>query len=67
MKYTLYQIQLETRKNIYSFEVGTNEFDAREWAEAYLANEEDFGPFHIGGHCRIGESDIEGVVEFRKT
>ena len=65
-KYILYQVQLETRSSIYCFEVGTNEDDAIEYAEAYLAEIfNNFGPFHIGGYCSIGNTNTKGVVKFR--
>ena len=65
MKYILYQIQLETREHIYSFEIATNEYDAVEWAETYLACEfEDYGPFSIGGCSTIGYSEEEGIKKF---
>lgn len=65
MTYTLYQIQLETRDGIYCFEIGTNDFDAVDWAEAYMANKDIFGPFHVGGHSSIGTTGQEGVVSFK--
>ena len=65
---TLYQVQLETSEHIYCFEIATDEYDAVEWAEVYLAEyHEDYGPFHIGGHCSIGYTQEKGVLSFRES
>tara|TARA_Y100000310_G_scaffold340792_2_gene437780 strand:- start:135 stop:458 length:324 start_codon:yes stop_codon:yes gene_type:complete len=61
--YDLYEIQLETDKAIYRFEIGVDNYDAKEWAEIYLASELNvYGPFHIGGYKRIGTTDRLGII-----
>lgn len=62
--YTLYQVQLETKDKTYKLEVPTNDFDAIELAEIYIAVEyNDYGPFHIGGYCDIGYSKSIKIKE----
>jgi hypothetical protein len=58
----LYQVLLETREGIYSFEVFTDIFDAVSLASEYLYSVVgDEGSFNVGGYDCIGEDD--SVVE----
>ncbi len=61
-------MQLETKDDIYSLEVGTDEFDAAEWAEiAVYVEHGDLGPFHLGGYDEIGTTETEGIVRLVKN
>ena len=66
--FDLYQVQMETDTTTYSIEVATNDCDAEELAEIYLAiTYDDYGPFHVGGYCHIGGSEKEGVIRCRRN
>jgi len=62
MKYTLYQVQLESKDATYCFEISTDEFDAVDLAEIWLAvNLDVYGPFHVGGYHSIGYTDTKDI------
>ena len=62
--YNLYQVQLETKERIYSLEIPTNNYNAIELAEIYLAiHYNEYGPFHIGGYDNIGKSKTDTIID----
>jgi len=63
----LYQVQLETPYEIFSFEIGTDEYDAVEIATEFLKSAfGDYSPYHVGGYDCIGTTNKEGVVSFKR-
>lgn len=71
MKYTLYQVQLETRTHIFSYEIGAElGDDADDIARLDLADRvglEEAEGAHCGHLGSIGVSEKWGVIQCRIT
>lgn len=70
--YPLYQIQITTKKNCYTFEVGEADdyFDAEEIALEYIKLNEEPELHHyytVNAKCGIGRTNLPGVNRFTKT
>lgn len=73
--YPLYQIQITTKKNCYTFEVGevddyfaTAEEIAREFIKLNEEPELDrFSYWTVNAKCGIGRTNLPGVNRFTKT
>jgi len=64
----LYQVQLETRDKIYSYEVWTSDHDAVDRARAHLATligADQAALAHKGGYAEIGYQPGRKKVEVR--
>jgi hypothetical protein len=62
-----HQVQLETKNDIFRFEVGTDDYDAVEIAEEFLKKLGYEGPFHVGGYDPIGNVNCHGVIRFNRN
>lgn len=66
--FNLHQVQIETKTDIYSFEIGTNSFNAVDIALLFLANERGIlihrSLVHVGGYDVIGTTKQAGVNSF---
>ena len=72
--YPLYQVQITTKKNCYTFEVGEvgDYFTVEELALEYIKlNEEpeldNFSYYTVNAKCGIGRTNLPGVNRFTKT
>ena len=65
---TLYQVQLETKRITYSFEIATSEFNAIEIAKDHIFTKFNIsGPFHIGRYSEIGQTEKFGITSYKIT